>query len=108
MSLRQQHKYRIWYAFVETLKLLLLIFHLQMTEYHNCTSPNSSQTCSTHVKLKKFGLGKLAQHYGIVDIGLLWFGSVWFRGIFPQTLNLNLGLVHRFCEPEPEPERTRL
>jgi len=53
---------------VETLKLLLLIFHLQMTEYRNRTSPNSSQTRSTHVKSKKFGLAKLAKCYGIADM----------------------------------------
>ena len=39
-----------------------------MAEYHTRTSPSSSQSCSTPILAKKFGLGELAQRYGLADI----------------------------------------
>jgi|SRR6267142_1832995 len=39
-----------------------------MMEYHACTSPSLSQTCSTPLLAKKFGLSQLAQLYNIRDM----------------------------------------
>ena len=39
-----------------------------MTEYRARTSPSSSQTRSTPLPTKKFGLSELAQHYNIGDM----------------------------------------